>query len=185
VDFLVKQVGNALKLQGLSQIMNITLIPYGNCVQTQRSGKWYFACQHGPKECTANAIQTCAIDKNGYVFSRVFPFIYCMESSSDILGSAQKCAQQTSQDWNAINACAQGTQGNNLEHHMGVLTEALSPQHNYVPWVTINGQHSPDAENDLVKVVCRTYTGSLPPGCPRERVGCPREEIAFDESMFV
>jgi interferon gamma-inducible protein 30 len=40
-------------------------------------------------------------------------------------------------------------------------TESLRPAHKYVPWVTVNGQHTEAMEdaalNDLVKLICQTY----------------------------
>ena len=53
---------------------------------------------------------------------------------------------------------------------MGLLTEALSPAHTYVPWVTVNGVHTEDiqtkAQDDLIKLVCDTYSGeSKPEAC--------------------
>jgi interferon gamma-inducible protein 30 len=51
--------------------------------------------------------------------------------------------------------------GNQLQHIYAVRTENLQPQHQYVPWVTINGVHTEpmerEAERDLVKLICQTY----------------------------
>lgn len=57
--------------------------------------------------------------------------------------------------------------GNALQHELALQTESLSPAHQYVPWVTVNGVHTEDIQNraqdDLVKLICETYTGSNKP----------------------
>jgi interferon gamma-inducible protein 30 len=51
--------------------------------------------------------------------------------------------------------------GNQLQHLNALKTESLRPAHKYVPWVTVNGQHTEEieqeAERDLVKLICKTY----------------------------
>jgi len=51
--------------------------------------------------------------------------------------------------------------GNKLQHDNAVKTENLQPQHQYVPWVTVNGEHTEhieqEAERDLVRLICKTY----------------------------
>lgn len=41
----------------------------------------------------------------------------------------------------------------------------MSPAHQYVPWVTVNGKHSDqdesDVEDDMVGYVCKHYKGSV------------------------
>ena len=62
-----------------------------------------------------------------------------------------------------------GKNGNLYEHNMALLTEALKPKHKYVPWITVNGIHTEEindeATEDLLKLVCKTYTGELPVEC--------------------
>lgn len=50
-----------------------------------------------------------------------------------------QCAKSLQIDTSLIMKCAQSQFGNHLEHMMAVKTEALKPQHTYVPWVTLNG----------------------------------------------
>jgi len=51
--------------------------------------------------------------------------------------------------------------GNQLQHAYAVQTENLKPAHQYVPWITINGEHTEDmeqeAEKDLIGVICKSY----------------------------
>ena len=60
-----------------------------------------------------------------------------------------------------VSGCTQSRTGNQLQHLYAVQTDALQPPHQYVPWVTVNGQHTEDmedeAEKDLVGLICKTY----------------------------
>ncbi len=74
---------------------------------------------------------------------------------------ATHCAEQFQIDFTQIDACVNSKLGNQLQHKYAVQTESLRPQHQYVPWVTINGVHTEEiereAERDLVRLICRTY----------------------------
>jgi interferon gamma-inducible protein 30 len=96
------------------------------------------------------------------MFSVFQPFVYCTESTSgDVKSVAVQCAQKTQIDFSKIDACMKSKLGNQLQHIYAVQTENLQPAHQYVPWVTLNGEHTEEieheAERDLVKLVCKTY----------------------------
>jgi hypothetical protein len=42
-----------------------------------------------------------------------------------------------------------GKQGNALEHKIAQQTEALSPAHNFVPWIVVDGQHTDAIQNGV------------------------------------
>lgn len=162
----------------IGAIMNITLVPYGNAHEKKSdSGKWEFQCQHGEWECVGNIIDACTINivRN---FSIYFPFINCMEEilyNGDIKPpeAAEKCAKKF--DLKAIDsilACSKSDTGVALEHQMALRTDALKPQHTFVPWVTLNGVHNDKiqdrAEDDLLGLICDTYMGPKPPGCQKD-----------------
>lgn len=162
----------------LSDIINLTLVPYGNAREEKdaASGKWKYTCQHGEDECVGNLIETCAIHllKNISVY---FPFISCIEH--DQFGtpqfSAKKCAKQQGIDLQPIMDCSTSSLGNSLEHQMALKTEALNPPHKYVPWVTLNGVHTEEiekkAEADLTALICDTYKGSPKPAACNKKTG--------------
>lgn len=162
----IQQLQTAYKAPGVAEIMNITLVPFGNAIETIRNGSYVFACQHGPKECQANMFQACAMALNGYTFANYWPFVHCMDSSKEPVTAAAGCAKATGQSWEAIEQCSISQKGNLIMHQMAVATKSLVPPHRYVPWVTIDGEHSVEAENKLLSAVCRAYKGGqLPPGC--------------------
>ncbi|KAK0045632.1 gamma-interferon-inducible lysosomal thiol reductase [Biomphalaria pfeifferi] len=153
----------------IGSIMNLTVVPYGNAREKQVGDHWEFECQHGEQECVGNIIDTCtiALVKNIAVY---FPFINCMEASSaKPLDAAKVCATKYPVPLDAILNCSRSSFGNRLEHEMAIQTESLQPQHQYVPWVTLNGVHTEEiqteAQDNLVKLICDTYKGSKPPGC--------------------
>lgn len=151
-------------------IMKADMTPYGNAHQEELpSGMWNFTCQHGPEECTGNLIENCLQKYTDYEFDVYFPIIYCMEDSSDPIAAAEKCITDAKQDWNAINKCAKGEEGNGLMHKSGMKTDALEPKHTYVPWILVNGKHSEElqqkAQNDLPKLLCEMYSGEKPKEC--------------------
>ena len=170
----------------VGEIVNLTLVPYGNAEETRKGDKWVFECQHGPKECQGNLIETCALHQLNNI-SVSFPFIHCFEEKTERSQDPQptaiavKCANSMGIEYAPIYTCVNGPLGNELEHKMAQKTNALEPQHEYVPWVTINGNHTEklqqEAENDLLKLVCKTYTGTKPSACHQQHVGrCYKNE---------
>ena len=74
---------------------------------------------------------------------------------------AVQCAEKTRIDYNKIKSCVQSRTGNQLQHLYAVQTGSLQPPHQYVPWITINDEHTEDmqaqAEKDLVGLICTSY----------------------------
>jgi len=166
-EYITNQLFPTWSTEGFANIMNVTLVPYGNAKEIQVGNEWQFTCQHGAQECLGNILETCAIylypDQNVFL-----PFVHCVESSQDPIKSMAGCAQQFSINFTAVQTLANSTKGNALEHMMGLLTESLNPAHQYVPWVTINGIHSTDGEENLMAVICATYQGpNKPSACDK------------------
>ena len=74
---------------------------------------------------------------------------------------ATQCAQKSTIDFDQVNACARSRLGNQIQHTYAAMTESLQPPHQYVPWITLNGEHTEDmekeAEKDLIGLVCKSY----------------------------
>ncbi|UJR08894.1 hypothetical protein I4U23_013148 [Adineta vaga] len=166
-QFITSQVWNAY--QSILDIVNITFVPYGNARELYRpeTKLYQFYCQHGAEECYGNLIHACLI--NFYPQSEQhMPFIYCMESTEGEMETvATECAQKSAVDYDQITACTHSRLGNQLQHEYAVQTENLQPPHQYVPWITLNGEHTEDmqkqAEKDLIGLICKSYKGSDPP----------------------
>uniref|UniRef100_A0A3B1JC07 Gamma-interferon-inducible lysosomal thiol reductase n=1 Tax=Astyanax mexicanus TaxID=7994 RepID=A0A3B1JC07_ASTMX len=152
----------------LNDIMNVELVPYGNAQETGPPGNYVYTCQHGPEECTGNMIETCMLNKMG---DDAYLAINCMEMSVDVLKAAKPCSELFTEKsyWDDIQKCVSGAEGNKLMHLNAVKTGALKPPHEYVPWVTVNGEHSEDlqqkAMSSLFNLVCSLYKGDKPAAC--------------------
>ncbi|XP_012683397.1 gamma-interferon-inducible lysosomal thiol reductase [Clupea harengus] len=153
----------------LSDIMNVTLVPYGNAQESYDGKQYKFTCQHGEKECLGNMIETCIL--NGVPPANAFLILFCMEASADVVKAGQACVElhAPSVKWETIMTCVKGDEGNKLMHENALKTGALKPPHEYVPWVTINGEHTDamqeTAMQSLFNLVCSLYKGEKPPAC--------------------
>ncbi|XP_060753899.1 gamma-interferon-inducible lysosomal thiol reductase-like [Neoarius graeffei] len=152
----------------LNDIMGLELVAYGNAKEKQVGDKYEFTCQHGSDECLGNMIETCVMKK---VPEAAVPVIYCMEAAADVVKAAEPCLALFSPQtrFGDVMACVNGDEGNQLMHQNAKATAALQPPHEYVPWVTINSEHTDDlqekAMGSLFLLVCSLYKGEAPPAC--------------------
>ncbi|XP_028328681.1 gamma-interferon-inducible lysosomal thiol reductase [Gouania willdenowi] len=149
----------------LQDIMEVTLVPYGNAMETFDGKKYIYKCQHGPQECLGNMLETCLLNMTN---AAAFHIINCMESATDVIQAAKSCVSLYSPelDFNSLMTCVNGDQGNQLMHQNALKTRALDPPHKSVPWVVVDGVHIDDsALSAFFKLVCDHYKGSPPPAC--------------------
>ncbi|XP_075706149.1 gamma-interferon-inducible lysosomal thiol reductase [Rhinoderma darwinii] len=159
----------------LNEIMNVTLVPYGNAQEKNVSGKWEFTCQHGPDECYVNTIEACVMYHLQDIRS-FFPVIFCIEFSSNLTSALEPClaAYYPELTVKTVMACVNGDLGNKIMHQNAMQTDALNPPHEYVPWVVINGKHDDSLQDRaisaLFNLICDTYTGPKPDACSSKGV---------------
>ncbi|XP_053320065.1 gamma-interferon-inducible lysosomal thiol reductase [Spea bombifrons] len=162
----------------LNNIMNVTLVPYGNAMEKNNSGKWEFECQHGPEECVGNMMEACLMYYLGNL-DDYFLVIFCMESSNNVTMALDACLSiyEPSLSSKKVVECVNSDLGNKLMHQNALRTEALNPPHKYVPWIVINGKHSDDlqsrAQSALFNLICETYTGPKPDACSQKKEEIP------------
>ncbi|XP_071851125.1 gamma-interferon-inducible lysosomal thiol reductase-like isoform X2 [Apostichopus japonicus] len=171
-NFIKKMLYPTWKTLENTGIMNLQLVPYGNAEETAVGDKWNFTCQHGAMECWGNLLETCTLHFEK--FPTAFDIIHCAEVATFPIDAYSKCVTKFGADFDQINECAKGDLGNQLEHEMALQTAALVPPHKYVPWVTVNGDHTEDmekkAEADLLSLVCSTYQGTQPKECQPTKI---------------
>ncbi|KFM58934.1 Gamma-interferon-inducible lysosomal thiol reductase, partial [Stegodyphus mimosarum] len=148
----------------MESILDIRLIPYGKAREyyNTETKKYDFMCHHGPSECYGNTVQSCVISLYPEKKDQM-NFIDCMENYPRPSQSAAKCARRMSLDWNKIEKCASGDEGNRLLHENAQLTENLNPRLYFVPWIVVNKVYSDSNQRmslrNLKSVVCNAYKG--------------------------
>lgn len=156
--FQTGTLANFLAVPGIYNAINFTLVPFGNA-QVNQGGS--ITCQHGPEECVGNTIECCAIKHNPSP-QKYMPFVLCMEGHGDnMLQYKEQCAQQAGLDFAPISKCYQSDEGHQCDLEAAKRTPS---NHQYVPWVVINGQHLLQTK-DLLWQTCQDITGDKPSGC--------------------
>ncbi|XP_050709939.1 gamma-interferon-inducible lysosomal thiol reductase-like [Eriocheir sinensis] len=152
-------------MEDLADIITLELHPYGK-VRMLQDGQ--MICQHGPLECAANMLLSCAkrLSEEDAIFLN---FTRCVMEQRAAPGAGETCANQTGVVYEDVDRCVTSLEGARLQQQEGEMQACLDPPLTYVPWITINGRFTwaqqVAAERHLRRVVCTTYQGPSPAGC--------------------
>jgi len=78
--FIATQLHPVWELFG-SEELNLIFNPFGKANFTEWDSSWNFTCQHGPRECEGNKIQSCVLNQvtdaysncqNVHIFKKIF-----------------------------------------------------------------------------------------------------------------
>ncbi len=171
---MVRDVLNPLFSNGISKLMELRYIAYGN-VRGDLSKGDEIVCQHGAEECKYNRYINCAQKLLDHDQDKWFPYVMCLaENMSELANEADGCAEKVGLTASAVADCAAGKEGDALELEASKETGALIPKHTFVPWVVVNGVALGGAFEDLGRYICV----ATPPG-----VGRPQACVDLPQSM--
>lgn len=141
-------------------------------------------CQGGPNECLANKIQNCVvhlIKEKQQLAGRsdsqpeFWDFIACFANNTvpeyieeTIKDTLAKCEDQlnlNNEDRQYVNDCYTRTEGSELEMDAAKATASLSPRHDSIPWILVDGQQT--VASQVLSEVCQKYHGPKPAACRR------------------
>jgi interferon gamma-inducible protein 30 len=154
-------------------------------------------CQHGEAECDANSWEQCAVHVHQDSPQVYLEMLKCLEKTLPMGHQKepfdesifQKCSAGGDADFAKIKTCHDNPM---LAWQLQLQASIATPDdHQYVPWVVVNGNFFDVEKDDLLQVVCKEYTasGGSHPSCdnndntevhPRD-VGklhsiCPRDD---------
>ncbi|KAF5308907.1 hypothetical protein FQR65_LT00607 [Abscondita terminalis] len=150
----------------LAPYVDIYFVPFGKSASLQDGVS--FTCQHGPKECLGNKIQSCALnglaDQNAQVeYVNCFMSIFKKNVDNNEMG--QNCAEAVGLPWNYVKSCTESLAGVELQLKAEMITLQYKPK--FVPTILFNGHFHQEAQDDsqvnFRGVVC-TFIEQLNPG---------------------
>ena len=146
--FITGSFADFLNHPGHSELATVKFHPYGNAIEEKKGDLYEFTCQHGENECYGNVIEVCALNKLPY--EEGLNFILCMEKGiqkfqNDMNKALDNCLDSADLKKNILD-CAAGKEGNDLQHKVAEGT----PDHEYVPWITFEGEHDEKVQNKLM-----------------------------------
>ncbi|XP_071521441.1 GILT-like protein 1 [Panulirus ornatus] len=152
----------------LSDIIDLDFNSYGKSKEYVNGDDYSWTCQHGPEECLANVMLTCA---KKYIEDecQLMDFNRCVMKKFTGTAAGPPCAIETGVEFQDIQTCYNSAEGRRLQHEVGVAQGALVPSLTDVPWILINDMFTEEqwdaAKKDLKKVVCDAYQGEKPDLC--------------------
>ncbi|XGW11135.1 hypothetical protein V3C99_012554 [Haemonchus contortus] len=115
------------------------------------------SCQHGPEECTKNALQACLLQ---FYPDNALETVACVQGNSDFQEAYSECIEGkfSRNDSDRLFKCATTSIGFTLvAAHGATIAREISDDISWVPWISIKGQRIIEAETNLEEVLCKKY----------------------------
>lgn len=151
--------------KGLGPFIELRYIAWGNVRKMNGDTP---QCQHGELECLYNRYINCAQEMNSDSW---FGYVSCLAEDLGALrkddgeSRAEQCAKDNGMSHVNLKTCATGDKGRSLEKLAQSDTEALVPQHTFVPWIIVNGAAIGNTFENLDRYICAAMVGDLPEAC--------------------
>ncbi|KAK5964647.1 hypothetical protein GCK32_008460 [Trichostrongylus colubriformis] len=130
----------------------IDIVGESMCPDTTRC-----SCQHGPEECSKNALQACVLQLYP---NNALETVACIQGNSAFQEAYLDCIPRrfNSKDSDRLFTCATTSMGYTLvAEHGSLVAREISDDVYWVPWISIKGQRVPEAETNLEGVLCKKY----------------------------
>eukprot|EP01084_Bolivina_argentea_P084097 152190_1 len=196
-DFITNSLAPLWNTDGLKNIVNITISFWGKqqYYYNKTTNIYHYACQHGYNECVGQQLEDCIIHLYPNSNQNI-PFVIKLETemkrmdcqnsthcTCDIVQLSETLISQTpgnfGMNWNDIENCRNNvTRVNIIEIQESTFT--AKTKLNYVPWITVNGKHTPQiqsqCQNSLIDCICEMFrnTNKL-----YDQACKPQEEFVF------
>ena len=141
-------------------VIDLKFVPFGNAQLDKESQA--VSCQHGEGECDANTWEQCAVEQSDPTV--YIEFLNCLETklpmghADDHFPSSlfMDCATNTDGlDEIKLQKCHDNPM---LRWQLQEKYSDETPEHNYVPWVVVNGKKIDEENDELLTVICQEYT---------------------------
>ncbi|XP_046400599.1 GILT-like protein 1 [Ischnura elegans] len=160
-NFMISQFPGAWAT--FSQYMNVKFIPFGKAKSHKMpDGTIRFACQHGPRECSGNRMQSCALSLLPDPAKQA-QFVTCVMSRRDPLVYGPKCAEAVDLNFTDVENCYGSTMGDELQLQAEAATNSIRNPLSFVPTIVFNNAFSQELQDqslyDFRGVVCSHLPG--------------------------
>lgn len=149
-------------------VIDLRVVPFGNAQLDLE--KQTVTCQHGEAECDANTWQQCAVRQaNAPTYVKFFD---CLEKALPMGRRDEpfeeavfaECAKEAEMEFEGLLRCHDNPL---LSWMLQKENSDKTPDHQFVPWVLINGKFYDDDKDDFLGMICNEYSanGGSHPAC--------------------
>eukprot|EP01083_Nonionella_stella_P000085 239_1 len=177
--YIANSLASAWETDGFQDIVDITLVPWGHETynKSEQTGQYSYQCQHGPNECIGQRIESCAslyLKPNAFVdfiiaLETEMLDVKCQNSTHccDPTEMSQSIAEKQNMPWREIETCINTAEIADMSEMLQYKsTTTLDPLLTWVPWITLQGNHTSTIQSECVQntlqCVCAEYHGTSP-----------------------